>query len=230
MSIRFDASTDALTNATGLPGNGEQVTITCWVRIAVDRNDYSNLVSLQTAVPGRKIALAFGSDGATLRALDDALNGPTSGAPLSTSTWYAVAAVLNGTNCTLYWGIDSQNLSSNSTASFVTSGPGTNPVSDMIVGSNPFGFWLNGSLANLKIYEASLTNTEIAQELGQFEPVRVANLLHWYAFKTVDLNDASGNGNVLTAGSTSVTADTDPPIPDSAAAVIRVPVQTIQIP
>lgn len=207
MAVRFDADTDVLTTTTGL-FTGDVCTVLCWGRIAVDRNDYSNFVSLQTSL-GRKVSLTLDSDGTTLRAFDDELAGPT-GISLTVGTWYAIAAVVNGTTCDLYWGTSPYSLSTNSDSGFVTSAGAT---TQMLLGNNLFGFYLDGDLANVKLYDAALSAAEVSAGLIQYVPLRTANLLHWYPLLNVNLTDFSGNGNSLTAGGSATAFAAGPPIP-----------------
>lgn len=225
MAIRFDAATDRLTTTTNLPAAGVY-TVLCWVRIVNDRNDYSNAIHIQGSF-GRKVALAFDSDGATLRALDDELAGPTSGTALTVGAWYATAATVNTATCNLYWGTSASGLSNNTDTGFV---PDTSAGATMYLGSNPFDFWLDGELANVKVYDAALSQAEIETELASYTVTRTANLLHCYSFQGGALTDSSGNGNTLTAGSTSTTAVDGPPALDQQPDSLRVPIQTIRIP
>lgn len=206
MAVRFDASTDVLTATTGL-FTGDVCTVLCWGRIAVDRNDYSNFVSVQVD-DSRKVSLTLDSDGTTLRAFDGGLAGPT-GIGLTVGTWYAMAAVVNSTTCDLYAGTSPYSLSTSSGAF----GPVAGTVNQMLLGNNAFGFYLDGDLANVKLYNAALSAAEVSAGLIQYVPLRTANLLHWYPLLNVNLTDFSGNGNSLTAGGTATAFADGPPIP-----------------
>lgn len=226
MAIRLDADTDPLTYSGAL-FTGNISTVLCWGRIAVDRNDYSNFISLHgVTTPSRTVSLTLEGDGTTLRAFDNDLQGPTSSS-LTVGVWYAMAAAVNGANCTLYWGTTASSLSTNTDGTFAAVGDATNLL---YIGRNQGGFWLNGSVANVKIYNAELNSSEVAAELGQYAAVRTANLVARYPFTTVDLTDASGNGHTLTAGATSVTADDGPPELDPSGDSLRLPIQTIRVP
>lgn len=226
MAIRLDADTDPLTYS-GAVLTGNVLTVLCWGRIAVDRDDYSNFVSLHNATsPSRTVSLTLEGDGTTLRSFDNGLQGPT-GSSLTVGVWYAMAAAVNGANCTLYWGTTAGSLSTNTVGTFAAPGEATDLL---YIGRNQGGFWLNGSVANVKIYDAELNSSEVAAELGQYAAVRTANLVARYPFTTVDLTDASGNGHTLTAGATSVTADDGPPELDPSGDSLRLPIQTIRVP
>ena len=78
------------------------------------------------------------------------------------------------------------------------------------------GEWLNGWIADIKIYDAVLTNVEIYDESLQLSPLRTANLNSWFLIDDVQTNqDQSGLGRHLTAnGSLAYNSDL-PSIPMS---------------
>jgi hypothetical protein len=131
-----------------------------------------------------------------------------------TAAWYQVAAVhTSATSVTCYAAAAGNTLTSQvATVTSVT------PAKLYVGGdSYPGEFW-GGRIGAFKMWNAALSQAEVTLELAQFNPVRATNLLRCHTFKS-DILDTSGNSNALTAGSTAVTFDTDPPIPDSVGGV-----------
>jgi hypothetical protein len=82
----------------------------------------------------------------------------------------------------------------------------------LFIGNDGRGFWLDGSVAAVKIYDAPLTQAEIAQEMQQFGPVRTTNLNAFYPLQSAGTAaaDTSGNDRLLVV-SGSLTTDPNGP-------------------
>ena len=56
------------------------------------------------------------------------------------------------------------------------------------IGNSQNGAWLDGNAAEVKVYDAVLTRTEIQQEMNQFAPVRAANPNSFYALQAAQFH------------------------------------------
>lgn len=204
MAVRFDANTDGYVTTNGMPTTA--LTVSCWVRIAVDRNDYSNIWAYDDLSTTRRLSLATDADGTTLAVFDNNLTGPI-GPSLTVGTWYFTAVTFTGTTATLYWSTGGA-LSTTSGSVLAFAGP-----QQLWIARQAFGpYYLDGSLAAFKAWDAVLTSTELAAERDQYAPARTAGLLRSHPLLTAPgTADESGAGNHLTAGSTATTTDEDGP-------------------
>lgn len=201
MAIRLDAATDALTG-NGLTGS--VATICLWMRVAVDRNDYSNAVALRNSGTAQAW-IGTDADGTTMVAFDapfTAITGPS----MTVGTWYCVGLICNGTSWTLRYGT--------SPNSMTTVGPSTRTAissPNQFGVSNSAGEWWNGDVAALRVYSRALSNAEITAELLSNSPVSSTNLIRSHAFVTSPgTTNEGGSGNNLTAGSTATATSTGP--------------------
>ncbi len=82
------------------------------------------------------------------------------------------------------------------------------------IGDDPVaGEWLNGTVANVKLYGAALTQAEVEAEWGSWTAIRTANLIRHHTFQTAaETTDYSGNSNALTASGTPTFDSDNPPI------------------
>jgi hypothetical protein len=78
--------------------------------------------------------------------------------------------------------------------------------------SEPF----NGRLAYVRVWTTELNQTQIEAEWASATPVITASLwASWPLTDSTDLTDHSGNGRSLTAGTTAVSTEADPPLSGS---------------
>jgi hypothetical protein len=203
MSVRFDAN-EPYTATTGIPT--PPFTVTLWGKIAVDRNDYSMFVAIDKNDITNGYLLGTDSDGITFglfSAVNDIL-----GSALTVGTWYRLAVVVNGTTTTLYQATATGAVTPTSGTSTTTFTP-----TRFRIGADAFtgGEFLNGNVANVKVYSAALTQAEIITEWGSWQAQRTANLLRHHKFQTAaETTDYSGNSFALTASGTP-TFDADNP-------------------
>jgi Concanavalin A-like lectin/glucanases superfamily len=197
MSIRFDNLADSLSRARLA---GAKTTLG-WFYISVDRNDYSNFIQ-----SGTNCYLGTTGDGTTLSWYDGA--GEDLGSGLTVGAWNHLAMVeasdSNGTTVEIYL-----NGALNITGTRSNAAAGTN----MYLGTDDGGAWLNGRLTAVKMWSAALTAAEILAESRMYVPTRQANLWAFWPLRTAaETQDFSGNGRALTVGGTLTTED-GPPIP-----------------
>ena len=214
MSTRFDAASDRISFAGTMFAVGSGFTITAWAWVSVDTDANATFARLHASSGGSTIATwATGSDG---------LSGPnyfTGGGSVTNSTNMAVGA----------WRKIAISCSGTTGKSYVNTIGGTTEVDSGTVGvGTPDGITLggrapadssepfNGRLAYVRVWTAELTQTEIETEWASTTPVRTSNLwANWPLTDSTDLTDHSGNGRNLSAGSTAVSTEADPPLSGS---------------
>lgn len=206
MAVRFSAGTQIYTStAGGITGN--TATVTCWVYCSTDRNDYSGIWRLATSGDALAASLYFDADGTTITCFDANFSAVT-GVSVTVGTWYRTALVMSGTTWTLYWGAaGAATLSSSSSPSFqaISSPPRFG------IGGTAAEF-LNGRVANVKLWEAALGTAEIEAALQQYAPHRSTNLRRFHPFLQAEQTDYSANNSTLSGG-TGTTTEAGPPIP-----------------
>jgi hypothetical protein len=211
MSTRFDAASDRISFSGSMFAVGSGFTITAWAYVSVDTDANATFARLHASSGGSTIATwATGSDG---------LSGPnyfTGGGSVSNATNMAVGA----------WRKIAISCSGTTGKSYVaTVGGATEADSGTVSVGTPDGItlggrapadsseWFNGRLAYVRVWAAELTQTEIETEWASTTPVRTANLwANWPLTDSTDLTDHSGNGRTLSAGSTAVSTEADPPL------------------
>jgi Concanavalin A-like lectin/glucanases superfamily len=218
MSVRFDASADGYSATTGLPGTA--FTALCWGRLAVDRNAYSTFLSVDNNSASQVLAIQTTTSGNDPYLWCEPHGvGWLEEAPdivLTVGSWYRMAMSRNGTAIAYYLATAAGAVSS--VTGTLTGGL---TASRLRVGQSPSsGEWLNGNIANLKVYNAALTQAEIVTEWGNWRAQRTANLLRHHKWQTAaETTDYSGNGWALTAAGTPVFEATNPTIDDSSPSV-----------
>lgn len=204
MAVRLDAANDRLLAASF---SGTAATVLCWVYISNDRNDFSNIWVMYTGTEaGGVTAAGLGSDtdGTSMLLYDSAFTTLT-GPNMTAGTWYCFASVLSGTAWQLYYGTSAYSLTLVSGTRTSISSPGNFTISHAAE-------WLDGRVANWKVYTAALSAAEIQNDLAFYSPQRTANLLEFRPFINAELVDYSGNARTLTAGAGSTTTEAGPPI------------------
>ncbi len=206
MAIRFDASTDGTTVAATFATSGVY-TLLGWAYMVTDQNTYSGIASIESATQPT-CSLSTRVDGSTLTAWDTGGTEPgLAGANMAAATWYRWAVTVAAGTTALYSGTATGALNKVSAAQAQSTAPTRVAFSKSV-----FGDWFNGRLAAVQAYNAALGDTAVAAEFLQVMPVQVANLKGWWPL-VADLNDYSGNGLHMVAGSTATTIEADPPIP-----------------
>lgn len=196
---------------------GTAFTALCWGRIAVDRNAYSTFISVDNSATTQVLAIQTDTTG-TDPYLWLAPHGTnfleeSPDISMTVGSWYRMAMVRNGTAVTYYLATAAGAVSS---VSGTLTGALT--ATRFRVGQSPTsGEWLNGNVANVKVYNAVLTQAEIVTEWGNWQAQRTTNLLRHHKFQAAaETVDYSGNGWSLTSNGTPTFEATNPTISDSA--------------
>lgn len=210
-AVRFNASTMRYSrSATGLATN---FTMTCWVKLAVDRDAYSSFIGQDNA-GANYYQVACSSTGTLLVRDSTSGGGVNTGVDLTVGTWYYVATVNDtGGGIDIFgWKPAGGSWTTAALPSNVTvTGPAD--ANTFYLGKSGFGDWLNGSMAAVKVWTVALTDTELQAEAATYAPVKTASLWANYTFRSgPQTNDESGNSRTLTASGTPVLDSSGPPI------------------
>jgi hypothetical protein len=215
MSQRADQATDRVSyTASPPPAPATAFTVCFWARLRVDRDDFSTMLRLHSSSGGSTtVNLATGSSGTTPVVVSPGNTGGIVGADaLAVDTWRMIAVTIAGTGATggkIY------------TKSI---GGSTNVVTGQVSGgATPDGItlfgrsvgdateWFNGGLAYVRIWSAVLSQAEIEAEWASATIVRTSGVWANWPMLT-NILDISGNGRHLSAGSTALSTEDDPPL------------------
>lgn len=211
MSTRFDAASDRISFAGTMFAVGSGFTMTAWAWVSVDTNANATFARLHASSGGSTIVTwATGSDG---------LAGPnyfTGGGSVTNATNMAVGA----------WRKIAISCSGTTGKSYVNTVGGTTEAdSGTVAVGTPTGITLggrapadssesfDGRLAYVRVWTAELTQVQIEAEWASATPVVTASLwADWPLTDSTDLTDHSGNARNLSAGTTAVSTEADPPL------------------
>jgi hypothetical protein len=219
MAVRFAGTTDQLTYSGTLPTSTAGISLTCWVYLSVDQNDWSCFTRFNeggTSV----IYLTTDSSGTDMGWFSAA--GSITGFSFTVGQWHRVAATLSGTSATLYTAT-AMGAVTVGTATLLTGAPTELGIGGRGAGdsSEPF----NGRVAGWKLWNGVLTRAEIETEWRQLLPVRTAGLHAAYSRLSGRADgrlDHSGNGRMLASGATAANTEDDPPVPLRLATPVRI--------
>lgn len=211
MSTRFDAASDRISFSGSMFAVGSGLTITAWAYVSVDTDTFATIGRLH-ASSGASTVVTWATGG-------DGLSGPnyfTGGGTVTNATnfvvgsWRKVALTCSGTTGKIY---------------IATVGGATEVDSGTVSVGTPDGLTLggrapadssepwNGRLAYVRIWTTELSQAQIEAEWASTTPVVTSGLwADWPLTDSTDLTDHSGNGRNLSAGSTAVSTEADPPL------------------
>lgn len=215
MAVRFDAASDRCTWTGTAPTPSSGLTITYWAYLSVDRNDFSTMIRLHSssgATTNLNVATDASGELPCIFTAGGSSSGPQS---LPIGSWARVAVTVTGTTSTVFVALGAAG-STQSQAGTVGSNAAVSPDSGYTVGGRSPGDsseWYNGRLSYLRIWSTVLTQSEIETEWASPTPVRTSLLFADYPLLSAsDLTDHSGNSRHLSAGTTAVTTEGDPPV------------------
>ncbi|MEV0619608.1 LamG-like jellyroll fold domain-containing protein [Nonomuraea sp. NPDC050404] len=210
MAVRFSADNQHYTR-TGLAwGATTQFTVTFWGKISVDRNDWSTFWELDNSTNPEYFLVQASQGGTMLTVLNTTGEFPNELQELALNTWYYIAVAVSGTTCTTI--VRAAN-SATFTQYAPTLTPGVFTPDTLLIGRSTFsgGEWLNGAMAAVKVYQATLSVAEMEAESYTYQPRRTNNLAAWYPFTVAEPTDYSGGGLTLSGGA-GVLTEEGPPI------------------
>jgi hypothetical protein len=201
-SVRFDASADDLLRTTNLPpmGGSAAFTVMGWWRLATDKNDFNAFVAFGTDINNCYL-VETDIDGTTLESWNNVppqVNGPA----LTVGRWYHIAATLSGAAFLVY--VDGSLAITNAVNTFMAN-------SMFRLGMTGID-WADANFADVRLWAAALTQSEIKLEMQSPAPVRRGGLNAWYRLSSAVTAhvDSSGNNYHLTRAGT-LTTEPGPP-------------------
>jgi hypothetical protein len=204
-AARFDANTDRV-SYTGSAGNPpDTFTLTLWVYLTVDLNDYTSLYRRYTSGGAGRGQLGTDNDGTTLVWWP---SGVSLGVSMVVGEWRRVAVVCSGATVTTYAATPAGPTVVASGSSGTVAAANQVTLSGVSVGNG--SEWINGRMAYVRTWSAALSQAEIEAEWASTAPVRTSGLWANWPLST-NLLDVSGNDRHLAAGSTPVTFTEDGP-------------------
>ncbi|MFI9154492.1 LamG-like jellyroll fold domain-containing protein [Streptomyces sp. NPDC053367] len=215
MSMRADQASDRVSyTASAPPAPATAFTVTFWARLRVDRDDFSTMLRLHSSSGGStSVNIATGSSGTTPVVVSPGNTGGIVGAdPLAVDTWRMLAVTVAGTGATDGKIYTRTVGGSTSVVSGLVSGGGT-PDGITLFGRSAGDAteWFNGGLAYVRVWSAVLSQAEIEAEWASATIVRTSGVWANWPMLT-DINDISGNARHLSAGSTALTVEDNPPL------------------
>ncbi|MGW1532330.1 LamG-like jellyroll fold domain-containing protein [Streptomyces aureus] len=215
MSQRSDQASDRVSyTAAAPPAPATAFTVTFWARLRVDRDDFSTMMRLHSSSGGSTaVNITTGSSGTTPLVVSPGNTGGIIGTDaLAVDTWRMLAVTIAGTGAT-----DGKIYTR-------TVGGSTNVVTGQVSGgATPDGLtlfgrsagdsteWFNGGLAYVRVWSAVLSQAEIEAEWASATIVRTSGVWANWPMLT-GISDISGNGRNLTAGTTALSTEDDPPL------------------
>lgn len=216
MAVRFDAAADRLTHAGTYPQTSAGITVTMWMKIDVDRNDFSTQLRFSASPGGATIA--------TFSTQSDGTSGPAYFTPTTSvqfaddldavTKWVPVAFSRSATGTTqkVY-----RRVGGGVTTTVTTnaSGSGTTGTTGEICiggrGSGDSSEWLNGSVAYVRIWSSELSQAEIEAEWASTTPVKSSTLhSNWPLATNTDLTDTVGGKTLVVQSGGALTTATGP--------------------
>lgn len=211
MACRFTADNSNMTRTAGLP-NATNFSCCGWLQLSSNLGREACILNIATATPANFLVFTA-SDGVTLQVSDNSAIA-VGATVLLVGRWYFFAATKAGALFTIY-------------VSPVNGGPlgaGASGTSAVTYTGNWATFrlgreeftpttFVDGNLANFKMWGAALTREELAAEQFSGLPARTLNLDAWYPLNSALTApiDFSGNSHNLTAGSTVLRTEAGPP-------------------
>lgn len=218
MSQRADAASDRVSyTASPPPAPATAFTATFWARLRVDRDDFSTMMRLHSSSGGATaVTIATGSSGITPIVVSPGnTSGIIGGDALAVDTWRMIAVTIGGTGAT-DGKIYTRAIGGSTTVTTGQVSGGATPDGITLFGRSigDATEWFNGALAYVRIWSAVLSQAEIEAEWASATLVRTSGVWADWPMLT-NINDISGNGRNLTAGTTALTTEDDPPLSGS---------------
>lgn len=208
MASRSDAATDRVSLASA--PTVTSLTVMGWGKVVNTVSPFFHqMVRFSDASGNSSLILGFtGTNGRTPRSYSTGSpTGIVAAAESSNNQWMFMCSTHSGSSAQLFSGTTPGTLAK--VTGTVTVGT-PNQLTLFSRSSSDGSEWLDGSLNYFRIYTAVLSDTEIATESTSATAVRTSNLWVDLNMNGTTLTDLSGNSRVPTAGTTPLTADTDP--------------------
>lgn len=222
MSVRFDAAADRLSNQGSYPVPASGFTVTAWIRIRVDRNNWSTFFRIHST----GTLVTFGTD-------SDGMQGPYQFTPVNSvgiasnissavDIWCPVATTRSTDGATLrvYRQVDGNGTTQTNSVGGMA-GQVTGTPSGICIGgrggeagaSNDSAEWFNGEVEQVRYFNTELSQAQIEAEWASPTPVLTASLFeNWTLADATDLTGTVlGRVLVTQTGGSPTTGATRPP-------------------
>src|SRR5262249_47911779 len=197
-----DAVGDELLRTTQLPPV-TGFTMMGWFRVVGDNHSYSTFLGLShpTSSNAYLVMMCCGNGWRQLMVWNG--SGLKFGSNLTLGSWYHVAMTVSGS------GSGQFKAYLNGALDIAFDGNPAVTSQRMSIANDSHSEWMDGNVAGVKIYDAVLSQAEIAAEMASSAPVRTTSLNGWYPITSVAdaATDYSGNARNLTVTGT-LTTDT----------------------
>jgi hypothetical protein len=204
VAARIAGSGQVYSRALSL-GSQTALTACFWWKISVDLNTWSSALFIDNG-QADNWGVQTGADGTTANAVMD--GNSTASVAMTVGTWYFIGLATSGTTGTLYYKAAGSSTLSTTAITGVTA----TSAATLRLGDSPWGEWLNGCLAAVKVWNAQLTAAEIDLEAQQYAVNKIASLVSFHPLVKAETADYSGNARTLSGG-TGATTEDGPPIP-----------------
>jgi hypothetical protein len=206
MAVRTSAVTQNYYRTVSL-GSQTKCSMTCWVKITVDRNANSAAWLLINTAGTEYLGLFTDSDGTTMDLFDTGTIAAT-GPNMTVGTWYFLGVSWDASAVIL----TSRALSASSFTTATSSLGSATHTFDTLLLSNTTtgtagGLFLNGCIAAVKGWVGTaLTTSQLQSEAWSYVP-KDPNPTFFYPLLTLSTVDYSGNGHTLSGGTGATTED-----------------------
>jgi hypothetical protein len=209
-AVSFNAISDVLRRTANLPPVGG-FTMMGWFRILADTTSYSTFLAMggnNGSTNTYRLLRCCGNGWQELDVMTGASSGVAGKLSTPSGAWYHIALTVSGS------GTGHVKAYLNGVLKSTVDGNPATLAQEFSIGNDSRNIWFNGSAADVKLYDAPLTASEIVQEMGRFEPVRTANLNAFYPLQSAAQStlDFSGNNRSLALGGTLDNDPNGPPI------------------
>lgn len=199
------------------PASPSALSASIWFKIGTDRNFYSGIFSIE-ASSSTYLQFGLALDGTTLICND--LSQERSIQACSVGTWYfASFSIDSGGNVKMFVGTEGGTLTKYTT----TLTNYTAPINEARIGGTSYGEYLDGNIADFRLWDAVLTDAEVFAEFYSESPVRTTDLKGWWPLEntTAKLDDYNGSNDLTNPGSGSFSYGAGPTIPSAKAVFLN---------
>lgn len=206
-AVSFDDQQDRLVVPnTAWPASTTSWTFASWVRLAVDRDEYSAFFTIEQPA-GHSTEyneLVTLGDGTTLTLWDHSTGAAITLGQLTVGTWYFAAVSVGPNGAASAWFAPQGGTLSKRTGTVAI----VDHVEMSYLGASNFAFteYVNGSMAMARLWNGVLTDAEVQAEFTSVTPVRTAGLIaDWRLSSAASVGaDSSGQGRdlILNGGAT----------------------------
>lgn len=209
MSIRIDDSGDDLRRTANLPDESA-CTIAGWAYIVTDRgaSTYQTLAGIEGVVAGTWNVLYWEGSSEAMR-IESGSGGANFASRPATGEWFFFALVTSSGagNCRGYWsGANSNTFNTQTTTTQAST------VDLLTIGNDSGLRWASARFANIKCWNAALSQADLELEKWSYAPKRYANLNFWWPLRNSSETQDWGNNKRNATVTGTLTTENNPPI------------------